>query len=552
MKQTDLYYRAFREYREITARERENQNQRRSIASSGTELDRLDTVKSICNIDEEWVKEIEKGLVFVEKAIREERQFIRNDGEVVPIEKAKSTSRASVIHLAKHSDYITHLPEDPSDDLVPDKIFLLEKNSDYAVYENRFLYMLLVYTRDFIKIRLDKIRDARNTCHIDLELCKDVKFGSRHIVYKTTLTEDRLDESVSSWDKKNLDLYDRIEMAEHWVQALLNTSLMDQVSKTPMIKPPITKTNVLKMNHNFKMAVALYEYLAAYVGDGYSMQEVRRSFTPFGADTADELAETVLLTSFLAYKSANNLEGELKASLEKYKAREEKERAEELAARIIRLKRRVAEDGASPEEYMLALEARLRALEDVEQRFNAACEERDAARAELEGKESEYSSMLCGVDLLVKETNDANAKNTELCASFAAEKKAMLDELEVQKAKYREEIEKEGEEYRRTCDERVSEIMRECSQRIAEAESKVEAANRRYDELEERKIMISAELHGLRKKCGYKGDAEDYTSKERLDELEKEYIAFIRFFNGEWKKTKKSIRKELLWKSKSK
>ena len=86
MKQTDLYYRAFREYREITARERENQNQRRSIASSGTELDRLDTVKSICNIDEEWVKEIEKGLVFVEKAIREERQFIRNDGEVVPIE----------------------------------------------------------------------------------------------------------------------------------------------------------------------------------------------------------------------------------------------------------------------------------------------------------------------------------------------------------------------------------------------------------------------------------------------------------------------------------
>ena len=104
MKQTDLYYRAFREYREITARERENQNQRRSIAASGVDQDRLETVKNICVIDEEWVKEIEKGLVFVEKAIREERQFIRNDGEVVPIEKAKSTSKASVVHLARHSD----------------------------------------------------------------------------------------------------------------------------------------------------------------------------------------------------------------------------------------------------------------------------------------------------------------------------------------------------------------------------------------------------------------------------------------------------------------
>ena len=72
MKQTDLYYRAFREYREITARERENQNQRRSIAASGVDQDRLETVKNICVIDEEWVKEIEKGLVFVEKAIREE------------------------------------------------------------------------------------------------------------------------------------------------------------------------------------------------------------------------------------------------------------------------------------------------------------------------------------------------------------------------------------------------------------------------------------------------------------------------------------------------
>ena len=550
MKQTDLYYRAFREYREITARERENQNQRRSIAASGVDQDRLETVKNICVIDEEWVKEIEKGLVFVEKAIREERQFIRNDGEVVPIEKAKSTSKASVVHLARHSDYITHLPEDPEGDLIPDKIFLLEKNSDYAVYENRFLYMMLVYTRDFIKIRLDKIREARNTCHIDMHIQKDVKFGSRHIVYETTLTEDRRDESVSSWDKKNLEIYDRIEMAEHWVQALLGTPLMDQVSKVAMIKPPITKTNVLKMNHNFKMAVALYEYLSAYVGDGYTMQEVRKSFTPLSADTADEISETVLLTSFLAYKSANNLEGDLREAFEAYKKQEEAEREAELLARIKRLKRRIAETGESPEEYMLALEARCRALEDGEKKLVKACEERDAARAALDGKDEEYSSMLHGVDLLVQETDEAKAANVELRASFASEKAAMLDELEVQKGIYRAELEREGEAYRRECDERVAEAERRCAQRIAEAEEKVVEAHRQYAELEERKRMISAELHGLRQKCGYKTDAEDYTSKERLDELEKEYIAFIRFFNGEWKKTKKSIRRELLWKTK--
>ena len=550
MKQTDLYYRAFREYREFTARERENQNQRRSIAASGAEFDRLETVKNICVIDEEWVKEIEKGLVFVEKAIREERQFIRNDGEVVPIEKAKSTSKASVVHLARHSDYITHLPDDPEDDIIPDKIFLLEKNSDYAVYENRFLYMLLVYTRDFIKIRLDKIREARNMCHIDMHLQKDVKFGSRHIVFESKLTEDRKDKAVSVWDKKNLEIYDRIEMAEHWVQALLGAPLMDQVSKVPMIKPPITKTNVLKMNHNFKMAVALYEYLSSYLGDGYSMQEVRRSFTPFSADAADEISETVLLTSFLAYKNANNLEGSLREAYEEQRKAEDAERAAELDSKIKRLKRKIADDGISPEEYMIALEARCRLLEDETQKIEAL--EKDKAELEeaLRAKEVAYGSVFNGVDHLVAEAQREKDANFALRATFESDKEVLLGEFEAQKQSYRAELEREGEEYKKECDARIAQIMRECSEKIAAAEERTEEVRRQYAELEERKTMISAELHGLRQKCGYTADAEDYTSKERLDELEKEYIAFIRFFNGEWKKTKKSIRKELLWKSK--
>ena len=550
MKQTDLYYRAFREYREFTARERENQNQRRSIAASGADLDLLETVKNICVIDEEWVKEIEKGLVFVEKAIREERQFIRNDGEVVPIEKAKSTSKASVVHLARHSDYITHLPDDPNDDIIPDKIFLLEKNSDFAVYENRFLYMLLVYTRDFIKIRLDKIREARNMCHIDMRLQKDVKFGSRHIVFESRLTEDRKDKAVSVWDKKNLDLYDRIEMAEHWVQALLGTSLMDQVSKVPMIKPPITKTNVLKMNHNFKMAVALYEYLSSYLGDGYSMQEVRRSFTPFSADAADEISETVLLTSFLAYKNANNLEGSLREAYEEQRKIEEAEKAAELDAKIKRLKRKIADEGVSPEEYMMALEARCRLLEDETQKIEALSKENAELEAALKAKDTEYGSVFNGVDHLVAEAQREKDANSALRAAFESDKEMLLGEFEAQKQSYRAELEREGEEYKKECDARIAQIMRECSEKIAAAEERTEEVRRQYAELEERKTMISAELHGLRQKCGYTSDAEDYTSKERLDELEKEYIAFIRFFNGEWKKTKNRIRKELLWKSK--
>ena len=47
---------------------------------------------------------MEKGLVHIEKAIKEERQFIRSNGEVLPIEKIKHVSKESIEHLAKLLD----------------------------------------------------------------------------------------------------------------------------------------------------------------------------------------------------------------------------------------------------------------------------------------------------------------------------------------------------------------------------------------------------------------------------------------------------------------
>lgn len=100
-----------------------------------------------------------KRITFIEKAIAEERQFIRTDGEIVPIEKIKRISRSSVEHLAKHSEYITHTPKDGN--IIPDKLFMSEKLSDYAVYENRFLYLLLDYLEKFISLRLNDIEKIK-------------------------------------------------------------------------------------------------------------------------------------------------------------------------------------------------------------------------------------------------------------------------------------------------------------------------------------------------------------------------------------------------------
>ena len=42
-------------------------------------------------------------------------------------------------------------------------------------------------------------------------------------------------------------------------------------------------------------------------------------------------------------------------------------------------------------------------------------------------------------------------------------------------------------------------------------------------------------------------DLDDFSSKERFIELEREKEAFDKLFNGQWKKAKKAIRKNILW-----
>ena len=59
---------------------------------------------------------------------------------------------------------------------------------------------------------------------------------------------------------------------------LLETPLMQEVSKVDMVRRPIVKTNVLKMNKNFKEALALFDFIVAYEEPGYLIKTIEKSF----------------------------------------------------------------------------------------------------------------------------------------------------------------------------------------------------------------------------------------------------------------------------------
>ena len=121
MRELDIYYRALRQIKKSSAANDQCRRLTAAVKRADTSADCMRVERMVCHIEEDWVAYIEAHLPYVERAIKEERQFIRREGETVDIGKAKKVSRDSVEHLARHSEMITHVPEE-DEMLIPDKI----------------------------------------------------------------------------------------------------------------------------------------------------------------------------------------------------------------------------------------------------------------------------------------------------------------------------------------------------------------------------------------------------------------------------------------------
>ena len=536
MSDWNTYYRAFLEYKKATAQDKSVQKLCEAIAHSSSDGDWLESIRTYCVIEEDWIQIIEEGLEHVEKAIREERQFIRKEGEVVPIEKLKRVSTATVQHLAKHSDLITKEPED-GDTLTPERLYMAENLSDFTVYENRFLYMLLCYVRDFISVRLDKILELGRTYTMRTEIDKNVRVGKKHLKYKTSVYyEDKNDKLTEEYSPSS-PLIERIETAQRLVVSLLMTPLMKEVSKAPMLSPPITRTNVLRMNVHFKSALEMYGKLVAYTQLGYTIQETKNRFRPLPDALASELSEVVALHRFLGYKYGNGLSERLR---KEYEAEERTKREQEATARRAKLESMRASVEAkygSMEEYIELLEEEL------------ALREKDSA--DLRVAQKQIDNLNGRVEDLNTEISLLSDKNESLLSALS-EKTEEIRGWEQKLAEESYKLQKECREYKQETDKKCAEELQKVEEKLrlgeAELEEKSQALDRAKAENDEARIFAQAQLHGLREQHGLISPEEDYTSKERFLELEKEYEAFQKFFEKQWGQTKKSIRKKILGK----
>ncbi len=525
----NVFYRAFLEYKKKTEAEKNIRKLREALQSSPTDQDELEAVRLSCDIDEDWIQIIETGLEHVEKAIHEERQFIRKEGEVVPVEKLKRVSTETVRHLAKHSNLITREPE-PGEDVMPEKLYMAENLSDYAVYENRFLYMLLCYTRDFINVRLDRILEFGKTCRITMKSEKHTRVGKKSIKYQSTFFyEDKDDRSGN--EKQNL-LIERIETVQRLTVALLMTPLMREVSKAPMLSPPITRTNVLRMNVHFKAALEMYGKLSAYTKKGYTLREEKNTFKPFQDAHNAEMAETVLLHAYLAYKYGTKQETALKKAYDIEEAQKHERKKQEVAMRLVAAKQQLQERKITAEEYILLQEEQIKLLEKDGQELKRAETKITRLNDKISGQEAEIQAL---------------QENALRMNEVLMEKGEQLRAQEVQFANKAKEMEAAHAEKLKEKETACQERMQAVEQEKLLAQKAVETAHAERDKMDEERRLTQAQLHGLRQQYHLIPENEDYTSKEHFLELEREFNAFEEFLKKQWKDTKKRIRKNVLW-----
>ena len=542
MGQLDIYYRALLEYRKQINDNPESKAFSKAIAEAvANEADKIVITRPVCKIDEEWIVAIEEGLVHIEKAIKEERQFIRSTGEVVPIEKVKNVSKDSVQHLAKHSNLITREPED-EDQLIPDGLYTLERLNDYNVYENRFLYMLLCYLRDFVTLRYSKIQELSAQYDGKMYVSGKVAYAKRELSYTLDLHEMRKDDKYLRENNEAKTVIERISLILNAILAFLSTPLMESAAKVAMLKPPITKTNVLKMDKNFKGAVALYDFIIAYGKDGYTVEQNEKTLSPFAPELAAESGEMVATLAFLMYEYGLDMTSELKRAYEQEEYRRRQSEIDTHNEQLELVRKKVARSGQGQDEYILELERHIKLLESENSKIASLYSRIDMHKRTEEDLHGTIDLLNGKIGDLEGEIGSIDEKYSQEMAALRTDYDGRIYELVSAHNSRLESVNIEMSELRRECRQQISDMQEETEAKQAKADGFLEE----FYALDERNIELEGQIKAIRAREGAIGADEDFSDRERFERLEREYEAFTKFYQKQWNKTKKKIRKNVL------
>lgn len=330
-------------------------------------------------IDMDWVIAIEETLPYIQKAIEEQRRFIKQAENVVRIKKAK-------------------------------KILTVEREEGFAIYENRVLLTLIHKALMFVDDKYSKMKDVPNDSYNNITMNRHLELNQQKLDFSVNyVNEDHesLAEDLDVEDIESLSDFDRIRRIRQGLNECLATPLMKEIAKEPQVKPPLTQTNLLKENPNFKKAVELWNFLDTYKKQGFELvgEEYNGKMTDENKEdvylamefqhfmmsiTTNPALRKMLQEKYeeenaLAKEEADRPENVKEMVLEAQTEAVRKEEIEKLTAEITELKQKIAEQKQKIEEQANIIktqEGKIAALENERESHAKQVEQMNADFAE--------------------------------------------------------------------------------------------------------------------------------------------------------------------------
>lgn len=375
-------------------------------------------------IDMDWVIAIEETLPYIQKAIEEQGRFIKQAENVVRIKKAK-------------------------------KILTVEREEGFAIYENRVLLTLIHKALMFVDDKYSKMKDVPNDSYNNITMNRHLELNQQKLDFSVNyVNEDHesLAEDLDIEDIESLSDFDRIRRIRQGLNECLATPLMKEIAKEPQVKPPLTQTNLLKENPNFKKAVELWSFLDTYKKQGFELVSEE-----YNGKMTDENKEDVYLAmefqhfmmsittnpalrkmlqekyeeeNALAKEEADRPEKVKEMVLEAQTEAVSKEEIEKLTAEITELKQKIAEQKQKIEEQANIIktqEGKIAALENERESHAKQVEQMNADFAEKTRiAEENFANRLSAKQ---KEFDDAQTAHNEYVTKLNTDNANKIAEL---------------------------------------------------------------------------------------------------------------------------
>ena len=229
----------------------------------GSSTVKLAKKRLIQDISIDWIDTIEEILPNLDTIVRNPRKFIVQEEDIVDVSLARSISTESVKYLAQHTNMISKVDKDGS--VTPSKILNITKEESFEIYENRFIYTLLLKLKDFVTMRYDKIKRATATQDVlDLEIESRFNLPSKKVTYRTEYLAQLSFDEVMRLDPDTLTKIERVAKIDRIITDFLSSSFAKSMRNSAPVRPPIMRTNVILKEPNFKKALTLWQFIETY------------------------------------------------------------------------------------------------------------------------------------------------------------------------------------------------------------------------------------------------------------------------------------------------